>query len=70
MHGKVFDNPASNTSKHMGVAEANELQCVEANARQVAKLLALTKMSVHACSLEVEANVECRIVNKGTNNGK
>ena len=46
-----------------------ELQHAEANALWVAKLLALTKMSVHTCSLEAEANEECCVMNKGTKNG-
>ena len=52
--------------------EANtwELQHVEANACWVTKLLALTKMLVHVCSLKAEANEECHIMNKGVNNGK
>ena len=55
MHGKIFDNPASNGYKHVGIVEANESWHAEANAHQVAKLLALTKMSVHMHSLEAES---------------
>ena len=70
MHGKVFDNPTSNRCKHVEIAEANESWHVEANARRVAKLLALTKMSVHVHSLEAEVNVKCHVANKCANNGK
>ena len=51
-------------------ANVRELQHAEANAHRVAKLSALTKMLVHACSLEMEANEECCVMNKGANNRK